>query len=158
MTNSPAISEFEATAVAQALFDGSKADLLNDEANWQFGDYVITSPDEAWHVEKDGLARKEERLSRFVGGVAYALAVDGEIEPDTATPKSVSIVCAELERIACISLHKDGVVAGTAEYKRVQAERALNSARAERKEKGEWVYFLEDLAAPSGNYRRNSFV
>ncbi|OGL31017.1 hypothetical protein A3D14_01890 [Candidatus Saccharibacteria bacterium RIFCSPHIGHO2_02_FULL_47_12] len=158
MTHALEALEFDPNAVAQAFFDGSRTTLMTDRTNWQLGDYVIKSPDEIWCIEKGNIARKEGRLYTFVGGVAYSLALNDEVERGTVTPESVRTICDELERIVCISLHKKGTKAGTIEHKRVQAERMINTKIAERKRKGGWVHFLNDLASPPGNYRPGSFV
>ncbi|HSX44471.1 MAG TPA: hypothetical protein VLE69_04245 [Candidatus Saccharimonadales bacterium] len=151
------LTEFDAASVAQAIFDGSKPDLLNRGANWQFGDYVIKSPNEIWHLESDGLACKEDRLSRFVGGVAYALAVSGEVAPETVTSATVSAVCDELERVICINLHKDGEVAGAAEYARVQSSRRGYRERQKRIKSGEEKQFLSMFDYDPIDYQRTSF-
>jgi hypothetical protein len=149
--------EFDATLVAQEFFDGSKPPGLGD--GWQAGDYRVTAPNEIWYVEAgEHYARKESRLSTFVGGVAYALAVSGEVAPDTVTPETVAAVSHELERVACINLHREGEEAGTTEYERVQASQESYRKRQERITSGKEKVFLSIFDHAPTDYRKTSFV
>ena len=157
MAGSTELIEFDVALVAQEFFDGSKPLSPGDDR--RAGDYKITSPNAVWVVEADELcAHKEERLPRFVGGVAYALAVSGEVASETVTPETVSAVCDELERLACINLHREGKVAGAAEYERVSASRKAYIDRQIRIASGKEKVFLSIFDHGPTDYRKTSFV
>lgn len=159
--DSPELTGFDATLVAQEFFDGSKTPEQWRAGGWHMGDYRIASPNEIWHVEgvwdNKLYARREDRLLRFLDGVAYALAANGVVAPETVTPATVSAVWAELERIICINLHNEGPEAGAAEHERVQESREACAARRRRIELGERVLLSIFDRGPI-DYRKTSFA